>query len=119
MNDYQVRIVHRNPFLCVVLSLVTCGLYGLYWITTLHQDACVLAQEQDAPSAGTVLILSLVTCGIYSFYWMYRQGERIDTARKLKGLSIGSHGILYLLLSLFGLSMIAMALTQHEINQLA
>lgn len=36
-------IQQRNIALCIVLSIVTCGLYGLYWYVCLTNDTSYFA----------------------------------------------------------------------------
>ena len=33
-----MQIPRRNIALCIVLSIVTCGIYGLYWLLCLAED---------------------------------------------------------------------------------
>lgn len=69
---------------------------------------------------GVVFLLSIVTCGIYMLYWMYKAGELVNKAKMLRGRPTdGSIGILYLVLSIFGLGIVSYALIQNELNQLA
>ena len=65
-------------------------------------------------SVGLCIVLSIVTCGIYGIYWNYKMGQALDEARGTPG---GSQGIVYLLLSLFGLDIVAFALMQSELNK--
>ena len=101
----------RSVALCVVLTIVTCGLYGLYWMYCLHQDVCTLSETKS--SAGMAIVLMLLTCGIYMFFWMYQQGKIIEQRRH------GSQAIVYLILSIFGLSLVSLAIMQSDVNQLA
>lgn len=111
MNHYQIK--NRNIALCIIFTLITCGIYGIYWMIVLNDDAKELAGEPYATSGGMVFLFTLITCGIYGLFWEYKMGQRVD---KIKGNSNGSSGILYLLLSIFGLSIIAFALAQDTIN---
>ena len=56
--------VKRNIVIYVILTLVTCGLFGLFWMIVLNDDSLAAAGESGT-SGGTVVILTLVTCGIY------------------------------------------------------
>lgn len=105
--------------LCIVLSLVTCGLYSLYWMYCLAEDIRFLARDEGIPGGGTVLLLSLVTCGIYGLYWLYRCGELMDALRARNGRLEGHLGILCLLLGVLGFGIIAFALLQSELNEYA
>lgn len=111
-------IQNRNIAICIVLTIVTCGIYGLYWLVCLANDVNTLAGTTNDAGGGMVLLLSIVTCGIYGFYWAYQCGSKIDAVKTSRGLPAGNGGILYLILFLFG-GIIAYALIQNEINTLA
>lgn len=110
----------RNIAMCIILSLVTCGIYGLYWFICLTDDANSVAVSSDDVTASGVmsLLLVIVTCGIYQLYWAYKMGEKLDNAKSAKGMSSNNGSILYLLLSIFGLGIVAYALMQNDLNQL-
>ncbi len=108
----------RNIAVCIILSIVTCGIYGIYWYITLTNDTNTLSGEEGATSGGMVFLLTLITCNIYGIYWAYKQGERIDNAKKARGMESSNSGILYLILTVFGLGAIAWALMQSEINKM-
>lgn len=107
----------RNIALCIIFTLITCGIYEIYWFVCLANDINTVSDSQDT-SGGMVLLLTLVTCGIYGLFWAYRCGEKIDTAKQRRGIPSGNGGVLYLLLYIFG-GIITFALIQNEINNLA
>ncbi len=49
-------VQERNIALCIILSLVTCGIYGLYWFVCLTEDTNAAANEE-----GTSGVLALVS----------------------------------------------------------
>ena len=104
----------KSIALCIVLSLITCGIYGLYWMYCLAEDVNIVTGRADA-SGGMVLLLSIVTCGIYGLYWLYKCGDAMD---RLRGGG-GYLGILYLLLGLLGFGVISFALLQSNLNEYA
>lgn len=108
----------RNIVTCIILSLVTCGIYGIVWFINLTDDA---ARANNNPnfSGGTAFLLTLVTCGIYSIYWNYKMGKEIYNAKISKGMSASDQSILYLILSLFGLGIVNYCLMQNELNEMA
>lgn len=110
-------IQKRSVAVCIVLSLVTCGIYAIYWFICLTNDTNTIANDPDATSGGVAFVLSLVTCGIYGLYWAYKQGEKIDEAKNQRGIASSNTGILYLILSFLGLGIIAYALMQNELNK--
>lgn len=106
-------ITPRSIPVCVILSIVTCGIYGIYWMIKLNDEINMLANEPGATSGGIVFLLSIVTCGIYGLYWQYKMGERCD---RIKGTA-GSSGILYLILAIVGFSIVGYCLMQDTINK--
>lgn len=111
-------IQQRNIALCIILSICTFGIYGIYWFITLSNDTNTAANV-DGTSGGMAFLLSVITCEIYFLYWMYKQGEKIDIAKQNRGIPSSNSGVLYLILSLFGLGIVSYALMQNELNKLA
>ena len=110
-------VPERNIALCIILSLVTCGIYGLYWFVCLTEDTNAAANEEGT-SGVLALVLTIVTCGIYGLYWAYKRGELLDKAKVNRGMPASNGGVLYLILYIFG-GIIAYALIQNELNKLA
>ena len=79
-----------------------------------NDDINLLSGEVNATGGGMVVLLSIVTCGIYALYWYYKMGERTD---RIKGSQEGSTGLIYLLLAIFGLSIVSVCLIQDTINK--
>ena len=77
------HIEQRNIALCIILSIITCGIYGLYWIYKLTEDVNTLKGDPNATSGGVVILLGIITCGIYMWYWLYKQGDNLD---QIKGI---------------------------------
>ncbi len=112
-------VQERNIALCIIFSLITCGIYGLYWLYCLTEDVKKLSNNPNGTSGGITILLGIVTCGIYLWYWMYTQGDAIDKVKQSRGIASGNTGILYLILSIVGLGIVSYALMQNEINHLA
>ena len=124
MNSYLfkgefVLIERRNIAVCIVLTLVTCGIYGIYWIVCLTNDINTVSGDVNGTSGGMVVLLTIVTCGIYGIYWAYKQGEKLDFTKNNRGIPSSNSGVLYLILQIFGFGIIAYALMQNELNKLA
>ena len=68
----------REIVICVILSIVTCGIYGLYWLVKVNDEINMMCADANGTSGIAVVLLSLVTCGIYSYYWSYKMGEKVD-----------------------------------------
>ena len=106
----------RSIGVCILLSIITCGIYGLYWMVQLNDEVNQLSGHTNDTSGGMVLLLSIVTCGIYEWFWIYKMGEKVDAIKTSRGEAASSSPILYLLLSIFGFDIVAWALIQDTIN---
>ena len=104
----------RSIALAIVLTIVTFGIYGIYWMIKLNDEVNQMANEPNAMSGGLVFLLSLVTLGIFGLYWQYKMGERCD---RIKGDPSGYSPILYLVFGILGLSIVSYALMQETINK--
>lgn len=106
---------NRSIPLCIIFSLLTCGIYGLYWFVKLTDELNSNASTKTA-GGGTALVFTILTCGIYGIYWYYKQGQKVD---EISGNRGGNTGILYLILGFIGLGIVPYCLMQSELNRIA
>ena len=119
-GNYRAPVKNRNIALCVVLSIITCGIYGIYWLVCLVDDLNVASGRTGDTSGGMVFLLSLITCGIYGIYWMYIAGEKVAYIKQRNTGEIdSSSSVLYLILGIIGFGIVAYALIQSELNKVA
>ncbi len=104
---------------CIILTIITCGIYGIVWFVNLTDDAAKVSEDTDATSGGMAFLLTLVTCGIYSYFWSYQMGKRIYNAKMKAGLTANDNSVLYLVLNLFGLGIVNYCLMQSDLNEMA
>ena len=114
MNGQNIK--KRDIGISILLTVVTCGIYGLFWIYNLINDICDL--KDVARTGGRDIILSILTCGIYSWFVFYRMGADIDELRYRRGYNKGSNNIVYLIFAILGLGIVPIALAQHSVNEL-
>ncbi|MBR0303722.1 MAG: DUF4234 domain-containing protein [Clostridia bacterium] len=115
-----VSFGQRNIAIAIILSIVTFGIYGIFWFISMVNNVNEAADQPNATSGGVVFLLSIVTCSIYLWYWLYKSGQMLNDAKARRGLSTDSSaGIIYLVLALFGLSIVSWALIQNELNKIA
>ncbi len=110
-------IANRNIGLGIVLTLVTCGIYGLIWMISINDDTNTVAEDINGLSGGLVLLFTILTCGIYGIYWNYMMGQKLYKAGSQYGKNINDNSIVYLVLSLCGLSIVSYCLMQNDLNQ--
>lgn len=102
-----MAIKERNFWTFLLLSIVTCGIYALYFWYVYTDDLNRICSEKvpgDKPSMNFILVwlLSLVTCGIYYYVWLYQQGNRMSDAARGYGREFHETGTTYLLWCLLG-----------------
>ena len=112
-----MMIKERNIAVCVVLSIVTCGIYGLYWLYKMVEEAdCVTGNPNPQPPI-VVILLGIVTCSVYLIIWFYNTGKRMDEISLREGKGEANNGILFLLLAIFGLAIVDYVLIQDFLNK--
>ena len=114
VNPMAANIKPRSIVTAIILSIVTCGIYNIYWFICLTNELNILSGHDNDTSGGISYLLGLVTCGIYYYFWAYKMGQKRD---ELAGTPNGSSSILYLVLALVGFNIVNMALIQDTINK--
>lgn len=103
----------RNIVISVILSFLTCGLYGLYWIIKVTNEMNTLLYKKDATGGFMSVVFTVITFGIYGFLWAYRLGENVDNLKRNPG---GNSALLYLLVFILGFGIVDLVLAQEAIN---
>ena len=100
----------------VLLTLVTCGVYNLFWQARQFRALnAFLGSERFR--FWSWLFLSLLTCGLYHVYIEYVIGQAITQVQRSLGKEVSANlPLICLLVSIFGLTLVADAIQQHEIN---
>ncbi len=95
---------NRSLIAYIVLSIITCGIYELYYIYALARDVNEICDgdEDYTPGLLAFLVLSLLTCGFYSFYWHYKLGNRLYNNSSRYGLDFSETGTTVLLWMVLG-----------------
>lgn len=88
-----------------VLTILTCGIYGLYWIVKTKSE--MNAQGANVPTAWLILI------PIVNIWWTWKFSEGVNHVTK-GGMSAG---VTFLLLWLLGI--IGQAIVQSALNKVA
>lgn len=111
-------IEQRSVALSIILSLITCGIYGIYWFIVLTNDVGKLSGDYTF-TGGKHFLLTLVTCGIWSFVWAYQVGKQLSIAQHQRGMMVSDNSAVFLILTFFGLSIVVHALAQSDVNKMA
>lgn len=121
INNYYNNvppIEERNIAMVIILSLITCDIYGIYWFVKMTDEAKQLSSSDNA-GGGLAFVYTLITCGIYTIYWNYKMGKNMYEAGQKYGINIEDNSVIYLVLSLFGLGIVSECLMQNDLNKFA
>lgn len=114
-------ISKREIVSSVILSIVTCGIYMLYWTYCIANDSNTLLRannRQEGTSGGMVLLLSIVTCGIYTLYFYWKVSKSLAELPSREGHTIQDNSIITLVLGFVGLGIVSLAIIQDEMNRI-
>ena len=104
VNDNKSRIEYRSFWKYLLLSFVTCGIYGIYFLYGYVKDMNRLCEgdRKESKNYIVVLLLSAITCGIYGIYWWYVQGERLHNIAPRYNVNVREKGSGILLWEILG-----------------
>jgi len=88
----------RSPGICILLSIVTCGVYYLYWLWVTHKQINDLA---GAEVVGSGMIILGWFCTPVLWYDWYKWDLELQSIASRRYLPYSSNFILWLLLSIF------------------
>lgn len=108
-----MEIKKRNIVTAILLSLVTCGIYGIYWVIMLAKEAVSVKDPADNALLEIVLMLFLPFLGIFLVEKKFAEGCAA------KGIPHTDNSILYLILGLVGLGLVGDCMLQNDLNKLA
>ncbi len=89
----------RSPIAVILLTIFTCGIYGIYWFFAVTGEVNGALGEKKI-SAGLYFFLSIITCGIAYFVWMYKMDAAVFEIRSRAGLPAKNNFVLWLILTL-------------------
>ena len=94
----------RSLLIYILLTIVTCGIYGLFFLHDLAKDVNEMCKDDGKNTQGLLvyILLSIVTCGIYSIVWWYCVADRIGSAAFRRLGKNDFNGGTYLLWTLLG-----------------
>ena len=111
-------VKHRSVAAVIILTFITCGLYSIYWMYSVTEEVSYLTNDPSF-TGGKVILFSLITCGIYTFFWYYSMGQKLMVAQQRHDMMVKDNSLIYLLLAIFGLSIVTIAIMQNDINDFA
>ncbi len=90
----------RDPIMVVVLSMVTCGMYNLYWLYMAVEEVNKGLGEERF-NFFKELAFSVLTCGIYAIYFYWQFSNAVAELQQRWGVQPGQEGPILFALMLF------------------
>lgn len=115
-RDFKKPEEYKNLIVYSLLLIFTFGIYFIYQIYRLTK----LSNEDETMtkrSPGLQLLLCLILPYVYWIYWAYQTGKRFENILKERTGKNASVATPSLILTFFGLEIIAMAVMQDKINK--
>jgi len=114
----------RHPVGVAVLTLVTLGIYGLYWWYQVNREMVDLGKARNAEGLGdnpTTSLLAMFPGGLVlvpPFFSLYNGTQRMKRAQELTtGATPSLNGWIIVILLVLGLSIVAYGYMQAELNK--
>ncbi|MDR0623461.1 MAG: DUF4234 domain-containing protein [Treponema sp.] len=97
-------IKNRSMVVYIILSIITLGIYSLYWIHKLAKDMNTICDGDGKKTGGLLkcFFLGLITFGIYNWVWLFMLGDRLQDNASRYGLTFKESGTAVLLWALLG-----------------
>lgn len=117
-GDQQRAGYYLSIPLYLILTLVTCGIFNLYW-NYRQMEACNGLLDRIEFRFGYWILFSLLTCGIYHIYYQYKMGSAIvEIQRTCRKPVFDQLPVISVIVTVLGLSIVVDCIHQHEINKL-
>ena len=108
-----MNIKNRNIVTAIILTIITCGIYGIYWAICLAREAVSVKDPADSGILEIVLMIFLPFLGFFLAEKKFAEGCAE------KGIPHTDNSIIYLILGLVGLSIVNFCMLQNDLNKLA
>ncbi len=108
-----MAIKERNIVTCILLTIITCGIYGIYWMIMLAKESVSVKDASDSGILEIVLMLFIPFLGIFLCE------KKLAEGCAEKGIAHTDNSILYLILGLVGLGIVGYCMLQNDLNKLA
>ena len=108
-----MAIKKRNIVTCILLSLITCGIYAIYWVIVMTAEAVKVKDPSDSGILEIVLML------LFPFLGFFLAEKKLAEGCAAKGIAHEDRSIIYLILGLVGLTIVNYCMMQNDLNNLA
>jgi hypothetical protein len=114
MATSNVPVFRNEPIVVLLLGIVTCGLYLIYWNI---KTAEVLNAVCGRPLISTPVAVISGCCMPVNLYFYYLAGQALEDVGKATGKELKDKGTMLIVLGFF-VPMVSAMIVQGHINEL-
>lgn len=119
------EIYKRSPLSVILLTIITCGLYLIYWYYKIYQELKLFTNKTPTGNDFWLdFIINLLTCGLWGIYVDFKISKLLHQIRIENNLRGDDSSIIILILDSFSiftfhlLWILTSAIQQDEWNQI-
>lgn len=106
---------YRSVALVVIFSIITLGIYKLYWVYKVSEK---MNRELRTGKSSAAQLLLFMFIPFYSWYWYYNMTRNIGNYSYMRGRNPAtSMDVINLVLAIFGFDIVSVALMQDMLNR--
>lgn len=111
--EVYMNIKNRSIVKAIIFSIITCGIYSIYWAVVLTKDALSVRDTNDS---GTLEIVLMI---LVPFVGSFLVERKLTEGCQARGIAHSDNSILYLILGFFGFALVSFAIMQNDLNNIA
>lgn len=110
-------LTNRSVVTVIILSIVTCGIYGWYWVYKTAQELEDAGQSGSSINPTVILVLCIVFPYVGYLLFGMAADQNLNNIKARSGRPTTDNKVLYMILG-FIIPIVLVALVQNEINML-
>lgn len=117
-QHYRAMITSKSVILYLILYVITCGLFELFWLYSLANDINAILErngKRAMTTAGMTVLLDIVTCGLYKIYFFWKAGKSLYFCDYPNGYRVTDNSTVLTVLALL-CPIVAFAILQDVLN---
>lgn len=113
--EWFIEVDERSVAAAVFFSLITCGLYSIYWVYRIMK----MQKELDGDGSSVLgEMLCMLFVPFYGIYWYYTRADKIIEGLEKRGIQASSNKETFLICGILCLAIVNIAIIQGDFNKL-
>ncbi len=108
---------NRSIATVIILTIVTCGIYGIYWVYVTSKALETESRNPSSIDSTVLLVLCLLIPFVGYLLFGITANDHINAIKAQRGIPYADNKVAYILLGFF-IPIVLVALIQNEINKM-